>query len=107
MNSKKLLHNINSALAELNHKDYCKRSFKSGYIIGAFEAKNKQSKKHSIYESTTNVVVGLIISFVIQLLLYPMLNIPVSINQNLIITFVFFIASFLRGYVIRRIFNKL
>ena len=58
-------------------------------------------------ESATNVIAGLIISFVIQLIIYPILNIPVSINQNLIITFVFFIASFIRGYVIRRLFNKL
>ena len=67
----------------------------------------KQSKRDSILESITNVVLGLIISFVLQLVLYPILDIPVTINQNLIITFVFFVASFLRGYLIRRFFNKL
>jgi hypothetical protein len=67
----------------------------------------RQSKKQSILETVTNVIAGLMISFVIQIVLYPILNIPVSINQNLIITFVFFVASFIRGYVIRRIFNKL
>lgn len=66
-----------------------------------------QKKKHSILESITNVVAGLFISFAIQLVIYPILNIPVSINQNLIITAVFFIASFFRGYIIRRLFNKL
>jgi len=66
-----------------------------------------QTKKHSALESFTNIIVGLITSFVIQLFLYPLLNIPVTINQNIIITFVFFIVSFVRGYVIRRIFNKL
>ena len=66
----------------------------------------KQSKRDSILESMTNVFLGLIISFVLQLVLYPILEIPVTINQNLIITFVFFIASFLRGYLIRRFFNK-
>ena len=67
----------------------------------------KQSKKHSLIESVTNVVVGLVISFLIQLIIYPALNIKVSINQNLFITMVFFLASFFRGYVIRRIFNNL
>jgi hypothetical protein len=67
----------------------------------------RQSKKQSILETVTNVIAGLLISFVIQLIIYPILNIPVSINQNLIITFVFFVASFIRGYVIRRLFNKL
>lgn len=64
-----------------------------------------QSKKHSAFESITNVVVGLILSFVIQLIIYPLLNIPVTLTQNVIITAVFFIVSFIRGYVIRRIFN--
>ena len=67
----------------------------------------RQSKKHSLIESITNVVVGLVISFLIQLIIYPALNIKVSINQNLFITMVFFLASFFRGYVIRRIFNNL
>lgn len=65
-----------------------------------------QSRKKSILESLVNVVAGLIISFLIQLWIYPLLNIKVSINQNIFITFVFFLASFLRGYIIRRIFNK-
>jgi hypothetical protein len=66
-----------------------------------------QSKKHSAIESIINVFVGLITSFLIQLVLYPMLNIPVTFSQNLIITFVFFIVSFIRGYLIRRFFNKI
>jgi ABC-type uncharacterized transport system permease subunit len=66
-----------------------------------------QSKKYSVFESITNVVFGLIISFLIQLWVYPFLNIKVTLNQNIFITIIFFIASFLRGYVIRRIFNNL
>ena len=67
----------------------------------------KQTKKQSIIESVTNTVVGLLTSFLIQLVIYPILEIPVSIGQNVIITLVFFIASILRGYVIRRFFNKI
>lgn len=66
-----------------------------------------QTIKNSILESITNVVAGLLTSFLIQLVIYPMLNILVSINQNIIITTVFFVASFIRGFVIRRIFNQL
>lgn len=66
----------------------------------------KQSKKHSALESGTNVIVGLLVSVATQMILYPILGIPVSFNQNLIITAVFFILSFVRGYVIRRIFNN-
>jgi len=66
-----------------------------------------QTKKHSLLESLTNVIVGLLMSFLTQLIIYPFLDIKVSLNQNIIITAVFFIISFVRGYVIRRIFNKI
>jgi len=66
----------------------------------------KQSKKHSLIESITNTIVGLLTSFLIQIIIYPILNIPVTLSQNIIITFVFFFASIIRGYFIRRLFNK-
>ena len=66
----------------------------------------KQSKRHSALESITNVVVGLLISIIAQMIIYPILNISVTFNKNLIITFVFFVLSFARGYIIRRIFNN-
>jgi hypothetical protein len=66
-----------------------------------------QKKKHSLLEAITNVIAGLLISFLIQLWIYPLLNIPVSLKQNIFITAVFFIASFIRGYIIRRIFNRI
>ncbi len=66
-----------------------------------------QTIKNSILESIANVVAGLITSFLIQLVIYSMLKIPVSIDQNIIITTVFFVASVIRGFVIRRIFNQL
>jgi len=68
--------------------------------------KMKQSKKKSVIEAVTNTILGLVTSFLIQLVIYPFLEIPVSIGQNAIITIVFFIASFLRSYLIRRFFNK-
>jgi hypothetical protein len=66
-----------------------------------------QSKRQSIIESLIQTVVGLVTSLLIQLVLYPILNIPVTFSQNLIITFVFFTASIIRGYIVRRIFNKI
>lgn len=66
-----------------------------------------QSKKHSILESIANVIIGLLVSFCIQSVIYPAMNIKVSIDQNITITLVFFMASFIRGYLIRRFFNNL
>ena len=66
-----------------------------------------QSKKLSVIEAISNVVVGLITSFCIQLIIYPVLDIPVTIGQNVIITTVFFVVSFLRSYILRRLFTKI
>ena len=65
-----------------------------------------QKKTKSLIESITNTVIGLISSFIIQLIIYPTLKIEVSISQNIIITLVFCIVSILRGYLIRRFFNN-
>lgn len=65
-----------------------------------------QSKKHSIIESIANTVIGLAVSFIAQLVIYPLMGIPVTIKQNLLITLIFFLLSFIRGYIIRRFFNK-
>jgi len=65
-----------------------------------------QSKKQSAFESIVNILIGLVVSFLIQIIIYPLLEIPVTIKQNIIITIVFFLASFIRGYAIRRYFNK-
>lgn len=66
----------------------------------------KQTKKQSLIESIAQTIIGLGTSLVIQLIIYPLLNIPVTFTQNLIITFVFFVASVIRGYLVRRFFNK-
>jgi len=65
-----------------------------------------QTKSKSVLEAITNTVSGLLTSFIIQIIIYPILNIPVTFGENIIITSVFFIASFGRSYIIRRIFNK-
>jgi len=67
----------------------------------------KQSKNKSLIESITQTVIGLGTSILIQVILYPIMNIPVTFFQNIIITLVFFTVSIIRGYFVRRIFNKI
>jgi predicted membrane protein len=66
-----------------------------------------QTKKHSLIESVTNTTIGFLISLLVQLIIYPLLGIEVRFDQNIIITFVFTIVSILRGYIIRRFFNRI
>jgi hypothetical protein len=66
-----------------------------------------QSKQKSLIESIVQTIIGLGTSILIQVILYPILGIPVTFSQNIIITLVFFIVSIIRGYFVRRIFEKL
>jgi hypothetical protein len=65
-----------------------------------------QTKKNSLIETITTTTIGLSVSFIIQLIIYPLLDIPVTIGQNLIITAVFVSVSIVRGYLVRRFFNR-
>ena len=64
-----------------------------------------QSKRQSLIEAITNTSVGYLVALGIQLIIYPILNIPVTFSENLIITTVFTCASIARGYLVRRFFN--
>jgi len=66
-----------------------------------------QTKKKSLIESTAQTVIGLATSILIQIILYPIMGIPVTLFQNVVITAVFFAVSIIRGYFVRRIFEKL
>ena len=67
----------------------------------------KQTKCKSLIESVIQTVIGLGTSILIQVILYPMMGIPVTFSQNLIITIVFFAVSIIRGYFVRRIFDSM
>lgn len=64
-----------------------------------------QSKKFSLFESITNTAIGYIISFLSQLLIFPIFNISVSIKTNLMIGVWFTVISIIRSYLLRRFFN--
>ena len=67
----------------------------------------KQTKKKSLIESIIQTIIGLGTSILIQIIIYPMMGIPVTFSQNLVITLVFFTVSIVRGYFVRRIFDSM
>ena len=65
-----------------------------------------QTKKQSLIESLTNVLIGYSTAFVSQLLIFPLFSISVTIGDNLLIGLYFTLISLVRSYVVRRYFNK-
>ena len=65
-----------------------------------------QSRKGSITEAVLNTATGFIFSMIIwRYLVAPLYDLPVDIQTNLGITCIFTVASIIRSYAWRRIFN--
>ena len=65
-----------------------------------------QSKKHSVIESLTNVMIGYVVALLSQLAVFPLFNIDIPFSDNLLITAYFTLISLVRSYIVRRYFNK-
>lgn len=66
----------------------------------------KQTKKQSFLESLTNTGIGFIISLAATFVIFPLVGYQTTVSKNIIVTLFFTVVSILRGYIIRRYFNK-
>lgn len=64
-----------------------------------------QTKKQSFIEAMTNVAVWYWIAVGGQLIIFPIVGIESSVEQNLLVWVWFTLISLIRTYFIRRIFN--
>ena len=65
-----------------------------------------QTKTHSFIEATSNTFIGLGINIIAQRLIFPLFGIYIGMAENLSIAAIFTVISILRGYAVRRVFNK-
>ena len=63
-----------------------------------------QSRRQSLIEAITNVVVGYALAVLTQIEVFPWFGLKVSLNDNLAIGAIFVIISLLRSYALRRLF---
>ena len=66
-----------------------------------------QSRIDSIMETVVNTFIGYFVALAIWHFCIMCFHIPTSQSENFIIVAIFTVASLLRQYIIRRIFNKL
>lgn len=66
-----------------------------------------QSKRHSLFESISNVVVGFGISTGANCIVLPWFGYNVSPADAVYIGIVFTLISLARSYILRRVFNRL
>lgn len=66
-----------------------------------------QSHRDSVMEAVANIAIGFVVSVAITAVLLPAMGHQVSGTENLLMTSVFTVASLLRSYGVRRVFNWL
>ena len=64
-----------------------------------------QTKFESLVESATNIGVGYIVSLMVQILVFPLFDLQVTLTENVVICLIFTAASLVRMYFLRRFFN--
>jgi hypothetical protein len=66
-----------------------------------------QSRAHSMAETLSSIAVGFVVAMALQALVLPAFGHHITLAQNFWITCIFTVASVLRGYGMRRLFNRL
>ena len=64
-----------------------------------------QTRRMSLLESVTNVVVGYVLAIITQIVVFPLFGIVTDLKQHLAIGLAFVVVSLARGVVLRRIFE--
>ena len=67
----------------------------------------RQSRLMSLVEAMANVVVGLLVAVTTQIAVFPIVELQASLGQNLKLALVFTGVSIVRGYGMRRLFERL
>ena len=66
----------------------------------------KQSRAMSLIEAVANVVVGYVLAIATQIVVFPWFGIETGLAEHLTIGLAFAGVSLVRGYVLRRLFER-
>lgn len=65
-----------------------------------------QSKRESVTEALANTLFGYYINIGVQLVVYPLYGATFTLSQNIQLGLIFLGVSLIRGYLLRRHFNR-
>ena len=65
-----------------------------------------QTRLSSLLETCASIAIGFIISLIVTAYLLPAYGHPVSLMDNIEITAIYTVVSIIRGYFVRRLFNR-
>lgn len=66
-----------------------------------------QTRRGSAVEAVANVLIGYGIAVAAQVAIFPLFGVNLPLHDNLAIGALFTVVSLVRGYALRRLFNRL
>ena len=66
-----------------------------------------QTKRGSFIEAMTNTAIGYGINYTANLVIFPFFGMHISPKANVLLGLIYTLISIVRGYVLRRFFNRL
>lgn len=64
-----------------------------------------QSRRMSLVEAALSTAIGFAVSYLLGAIVYPLMGWAVTPGQNALVVAIFTVASIIRGYGVRRLFN--
>lgn len=65
-----------------------------------------QSRKASMAEAVANTAIGYLVALAAQAVIFPMFGLHASATDHMAIGGLFTVVSLVRGYLLRRLFNR-
>ena len=75
-------------------------------LVEEQQAPKLQTRRQSMVEVVTSLAVGFFIALALQTFLMWFYDLPATHGQNVMITVWFTVVSIIRGYAVRRFFNR-
>lgn len=66
----------------------------------------RQSRRMSLVEALTSTAIGYVVAVLTQLAVFPLFDLPATLGDSLIIGAIFTVVSVVRGYAVRRLFER-
>lgn len=66
-----------------------------------------QTRTQSLAETLASVAVGYIVAVISQLVILPWFGVELTLSENFTVAAYFTAVSIARGYVVRRVFNRI
>ncbi len=66
-----------------------------------------RSRWMALAEATTNVTIGFVFAMGVQAAVFPLVGLTVTLGENLLIGAAFTVASVIRSYMLRRLFERI